>query len=131
MSRTRSLPLSAALAAGLCIVALQVAADGLEGLAAPGPCAEESGTLRGEPEQGVDPQGFDLAGGPREHFDALDVGAPGDARGFAPPEAPALVRGPCEGPAVDCAGVFARDSGVIVSEPPPGTGDVPVPRGAQ
>jgi hypothetical protein len=104
MRRARSLAASAALAAGLCIASAQpVRADGLEGLAPPGPCAEESDTLRGEPEQGVDPQDFDLAGGPREHFDALDVGAPGGGSDFAPPEAPTVTRGPCEGPAVGCA----------------------------
>lgn len=118
----------AALGACLCIAAAPPArAKGLEGLAPPGPCAEESDTLRGEPEQGVDPEGFDLAGGPREHFDAQDVGAPGPGPEFAPPEAPTVLRGPCEGPAAGCAEVFApRGSGVVVTEPPPGSGGGPV-----
>lgn len=121
-------------AAVLCVALAQVAAaedpGGLEGLAPPGPCAEES-TLRGEPEglepQAFDPEGFDVAGGPREHFDAVDVAAPGDGgAGFQPPAAPIVQRGPCEGPAARCADVFERrEGGVVITEPDPGTGDGP------
>ncbi|MGH0028736.1 MAG: hypothetical protein ACQGVC_03025 [Myxococcota bacterium] len=100
-------------------------ANGLDRLAPPGPCAEPETALRGDP-----PQGFDVAGGPREHFDPNDVAAPGGADPFVPPSPPTVDRSSCDGPSVGCANVVVIGRGVI-SEPGPGDGGGPVFGGGQ
>ena len=116
---SRRVTAMAVLAWGL--VAAVAGAAGLEGLAPPGPCAEAE--LRGDPEQG-----FDVSGGPREHFDARDVAGPGGAPPrFDTPDAPTFSAGPCEGPAAGCAdGTLPRGRDVVVNEPMPTPGDGPV-----
>jgi hypothetical protein len=116
----RSIGTALAIFALAALFAASAGAAGLEGLAPPGPCADAE--LRADPEQG-----FDVAGGPREHFDARDVAGGGDRPGFDAPDAPSFTPGPCEGPAAGCAdGTMPRRGNVVVNEPAPTPGDGPV-----
>jgi hypothetical protein len=83
-------------------------------LAAAGPCAEPRIEARGDPSQP-----FDVAGGPRQHFDPKDVAASADP-GFSPPESPVFARRPCDAPDAACRGGPVPVSGsTVITSPPP------------
>lgn len=88
----------------------------LEDLAAPGPCAEPRADPRAAPQQG-----FDVAGGPLEHFDPTDVALRGGAPPFVPPEALAFSRTSCDAPTAACGfGVDGIGESPTVPSPLPG-----------
>lgn len=101
------------------------AESGLEKLAAPGPCAEPRSEVRSEPLQN-----FDVAGGPRQHFDARDVSAPGGAaEELAAPAPEAFARVGCDAPDAGCFDALGTPRALprlVVVEPPPGGGELPL-----
>ena len=108
MRRIRTISIAVALFGAT--LAGTATADTGSKLAAAGPCAEPRIEARGDPSQS-----FDVAGGPRQHFDPKDVAASTDP-GFSPPDPPAFARTACDAPDVGCRPDPPR---ITVTSPPP------------
>lgn len=120
----------------LALLGAAVAGSAAAELAAPGPCAEPRTGTQEEP---VAP--FDVGGGPRQHFDPLEVGAPpGDGPGtFDRPDPPSFSRTPCDAPNTACIGATSvpggpgggSGGGTVIVSPPVDTGSGRPPFGGQ